>query len=84
MTTVQTPPVDAAAEETAMSKLAARIKRIVSSNPSVLPTLAAIVIFVVMVIPCWRMSCGEARFSARKAGSRRRGTGPGCRRPARD
>lgn len=50
MTTVQTPPVDAAAEETAMSKLAARIKRIVSSNPSVLPTLAAIVIFVVMVI----------------------------------
>ncbi|UOE44027.1 ABC transporter permease [Agromyces larvae] len=50
MTAVQTPRADAPAEASAASKLIDRGKRVVSSNPSVLPTLAAIVIFVAMVI----------------------------------
>ncbi|MDQ0894829.1 ABC transporter permease [Agromyces ramosus] len=50
MTAVQTPRVDSSAEASAVSKLVERVKRVVSSNPSVLPTVAAIVIFVGMVI----------------------------------
>lgn len=50
MTTVQTPRVDGPVETSAMSKIAARVKRVVASNPSVLPTVAAIVIFIGMVI----------------------------------
>lgn len=50
MTAVQTPRVDAPAEASAASKLVDRVKRVVSSNPSVLPTVAAIVIFIGMVI----------------------------------
>ena len=50
MTAVQSPRVDAPVEASAASKLVERMKRVVSSNPSVLPTVAAIVIFVGMVI----------------------------------
>jgi len=50
MTAVQTPGVDAPVEASAVSKIVTRVKRVVSSNPSVLPTGAAIVIFVGMVI----------------------------------
>jgi galactofuranose transport system permease protein len=50
MTTVQTPRVDAPVEASALSKIAARVRRVVSSNPSVLPTVAAIAIFIGMVI----------------------------------
>ena len=50
MTAVQNPRVDSPAEASAVSKIVARVKRVVSSNPSVLPTVAAIVIFIGMVI----------------------------------
>ncbi|WP_395244254.1 ABC transporter permease [Agromyces sp. MMS24-K17] len=50
MTAVQTPRVDAPVEASTASKFVDRIKRVVSSNPSVLPTVAAIVIFIAMVI----------------------------------
>jgi ribose/xylose/arabinose/galactoside ABC-type transport system permease subunit len=50
MTAVQDPHVDAPVGASAASKLVERVKRVVSSNPSVLPTVAAIVIFVGMVI----------------------------------
>jgi len=50
MTIVQPPRTEAPAEASALSKISARIKRVIASNPSVLPTVAAIVIFVGMVI----------------------------------
>ena len=50
MTAVQTPRADAPVEASAISKIVARVKRVVASNPSVLPTVAAIVIFIGMVI----------------------------------
>lgn len=50
MTAVQTPRADSSAEASAISKIVARVKRVVASNPSVLPTVAAIVIFIGMVI----------------------------------
>jgi simple sugar transport system permease protein len=50
MTAVQTPRADPSAEASAISKIVARVKRVVASNPSVLPTVAAIVIFIGMVI----------------------------------
>lgn len=50
MTAVQTPRADSPAEASAVSKIVARVKRVISSNPSVLPTVAAIVIFIGMVI----------------------------------
>lgn len=50
MTTVQTPRVDAPVEASARSRFTTRVKRVVASNPSVLPTVAAIVIFIAMVI----------------------------------
>lgn len=50
MTAVQTPRADSPAEASAVSKIVARVTRVISSNPSVLPTVAAIVIFIGMVI----------------------------------
>lgn len=53
MTIVQnphTPQADAPATESGITRLIARSKRVIASNPSVLPTGAAIVIFVGMVI----------------------------------
>ncbi|MET1015787.1 MAG: sugar ABC transporter permease [Leifsonia flava] len=53
MTIVQnphTPQADAPATESGVTRLIARSKRVIASNPSVLPTGAAIVIFVGMVI----------------------------------
>ena len=46
----QTPQVDAPATESGIARLISRSKRVIASNPSVLPTGAAIVIFVGMVI----------------------------------
>ena len=46
----QTPQVDAPATESGITRLISRSKRVIASNPSVLPTGAAIVIFVGMVI----------------------------------
>jgi ribose/xylose/arabinose/galactoside ABC-type transport system permease subunit len=50
MTAVQGPRVDVPVEASAATKLVERMKRVVSSNPSVLPTVASIVIFIGMVI----------------------------------
>ncbi|WP_350347738.1 sugar ABC transporter permease [Agromyces sp. G08B096] len=50
MTAVQTPRVDGPSEASASPTLIDRVKRVVSSNPSVLPTVAAIIIFIGMVI----------------------------------
>ncbi|WP_022890441.1 ABC transporter permease subunit [Agromyces italicus] len=50
MTAVQTPSVDAPVDGPGGSKLGSTIKRVIASNPSVLPTVAAIVIFIGMVI----------------------------------
>lgn len=50
MTSVQSPRADAPVEASASSKLVDRVKRVVASNPSVLPTVAAIVIFIGMVV----------------------------------
>jgi simple sugar transport system permease protein len=50
MTAVQTPRADVPSEASTSTRLFDRVKRVVSSNPSVLPTVAAIVIFIGMVI----------------------------------
>lgn len=50
MTAVQTPRADSPVEASTISKIVDRVKRVVASNPSVLPTVAAIVIFIGMVI----------------------------------
>ena len=50
MTALQSPRLEAPAEAPPHSRLWERVKRVVASNPSVLPTAAAIVIFVGMVI----------------------------------
>ncbi|MDF0513687.1 sugar ABC transporter permease [Agromyces sp. H3Y2-19a] len=50
MTALQSPRLEPQVEASPHSRLWERVKRVVASNPSVLPTAAAIVIFIGMVI----------------------------------
>lgn len=50
MTALQSPRLETPVEASPLSRLWERVKRVVASNPSVLPTAAAIAIFIGMVI----------------------------------